>query len=225
VHDGGPAETPCIAPYRYATRYRGAPVALDDLVLEALMQPGAPGDSRLVAAVAQWRPPWMAEGACSQESTGRFFAMASSKPAAWALAACQRCPVRSTCLAFALEHEEYGIWGGTTDRERMALLRAQGATTWAELAEDSQEALLAAAAALRRDAVDDATPMAPAVCEHCGEPTSERYCSSRCRSAASYHRRRAAPCEFCGGETPKQFCNQECRSAAWDRRRAEKASL
>jgi WhiB family redox-sensing transcriptional regulator len=192
-------------------------VALDDLELEALMHPGAMGDSRLLAAVAQWRPPWMAEGACSQEPTGRFFAMASSKPAAWALAACQRCPVRSTCLAFALEHEEYGIWGGTTDRERMALLRQQGATTWAELAEDRRQALLAAAAALRRDGVHDANSVAPTACEHCGEPTAGRYCSSRCRSAANYHRRRAAPCEFCGGETPKQFCTQECRVGAWER--------
>ena len=37
---------------------------------------------------------------------------------------CNDCPVRTDCLAEALDHRiEYGIWGGTTERERRALLR------------------------------------------------------------------------------------------------------
>ena len=35
---------------------------------------------------------------------------------------CGRCPVRRSCLAFALaEGEEYGVWGGTTEVQRDAL--------------------------------------------------------------------------------------------------------
>lgn len=35
-----------------------------------------------------------------------------------AVAVCSLCTVRDECLAWALEHREHGIWGGTTDRER-----------------------------------------------------------------------------------------------------------
>lgn len=39
---------------------------------------------------------------------------------------CGDCPVRSACLAEALDNQiEYGIWGGTTERERRHLLRSR----------------------------------------------------------------------------------------------------
>jgi WhiB family redox-sensing transcriptional regulator len=31
---------------------------------------------------------------------------------------CARCPIWSACLAYALEHEQYGVWGGMTSLER-----------------------------------------------------------------------------------------------------------
>lgn len=37
---------------------------------------------------------------------------------------CSGCPVRTQCLAEALDNRtEFGIWGGMTERERRALLR------------------------------------------------------------------------------------------------------
>lgn len=37
---------------------------------------------------------------------------------------CDSCPVKVDCLADALDHhEEFGVWGGMTERERRALLR------------------------------------------------------------------------------------------------------
>lgn len=37
---------------------------------------------------------------------------------------CFGCPVRTQCLADALDsHTEFGVWGGLTERERRALLR------------------------------------------------------------------------------------------------------
>jgi WhiB family redox-sensing transcriptional regulator len=37
---------------------------------------------------------------------------------------CASCPVRTECLAHALDHRiEFGVWGGMTERERRALLR------------------------------------------------------------------------------------------------------
>lgn len=32
---------------------------------------------------------------------------------------CRTCPHQAECLAWAIEHDEHGIWGGTTDRERL----------------------------------------------------------------------------------------------------------
>lgn len=31
------------------------------------------------------------------------------------------CPVKAECLVHALRHREYGVWGGTTDRQRIAI--------------------------------------------------------------------------------------------------------
>ena len=40
---------------------------------------------------------------------------------------CKRCPVRAACLEFALVNvEKFGIWGGTSERERRRLRRERG---------------------------------------------------------------------------------------------------
>ena len=48
---------------------------------------------------------------------------------------CRACPVRTECLAHALDHRiEFGVWGGMTERERRALLRTgPHVRSWAEL--------------------------------------------------------------------------------------------
>lgn len=38
-------------------------------------------------------------------------------------ALCDRCPVREECFTYALAHGEQGIWGGTTEAQREAVLR------------------------------------------------------------------------------------------------------
>ena len=44
---------------------------------------------------------------------------------------CQGCPVRTECLAEALDNQiEWGVWGGMTERERRALLRRRPAASW-----------------------------------------------------------------------------------------------
>lgn len=45
---------------------------------------------------------------------------------------CAGCPVRSECLAEALDNRiEWGVWGGTTERERRQLLqRRPDVTSW-----------------------------------------------------------------------------------------------
>ena len=48
---------------------------------------------------------------------------------------CFSCPVRTECLAHALDQEvEFGVWGGMTERERRALLRRRpDVRSWAAL--------------------------------------------------------------------------------------------
>jgi WhiB family redox-sensing transcriptional regulator len=40
-----------------------------------------------------------------------------------AKAICKDCPVKLECLQHALDNDEAGIWGGTTEKERRSLLR------------------------------------------------------------------------------------------------------
>lgn len=47
-----------------------------------------------------------------------------------AKAICAVCPVLQDCFNFAMEHEEeYGVWGGTTHRERERLRQSKNTHT------------------------------------------------------------------------------------------------
>lgn len=39
---------------------------------------------------------------------------------------CQQCPQMNRCREYALHYEQYGIWGGMTERQRRALRRELG---------------------------------------------------------------------------------------------------
>ena len=59
---------------------------------------------------------------------------------------CRPCPVRTECLAHALDQRiEFGVWGGMTERERRALLRARPQVqSWTELLSQARSAHYAA---------------------------------------------------------------------------------
>lgn len=75
-------------------------------------------------------PSWMPQGACRGEDPELFFPITSAGPAlAQVLAAkavCFRCAVRAACLSYALATRQAGIWGGTTQEERLAMQRPSG---------------------------------------------------------------------------------------------------
>lgn len=60
---------------------------------------------------------------------------------------CRTCPVRTECLAHALDQRiEFGVWGGMTERERRALLRTRpDVTSWADLLHEARDAHYASA--------------------------------------------------------------------------------
>lgn len=54
---------------------------------------------------------------------------------------CRACPIRTECLADALDYRiEFGVWGGMTERERRALLRRRpNVTSWQDLLTQARE--------------------------------------------------------------------------------------
>ena len=64
---------------------------------------------------------WRHGALCAQTDLELFFPPRGNQNRA-AKAVCAQCPVCAECLDYALTHREsYGIWGGTTERERRAL--------------------------------------------------------------------------------------------------------
>jgi WhiB family redox-sensing transcriptional regulator len=68
---------------------------------------------------------WQERGACRTANPALFFAPENEGPhqrrfrESAAKAICAHCPVRALCRAYAVQTDEpYGIWGGTTERER-----------------------------------------------------------------------------------------------------------
>jgi hypothetical protein len=64
------------------------------------------------------RPSWQLEAECRGVGTEHYFGRAPSPLAA---DACQRCTVSAQCLDYALTHELFGWWAGTSERARRRL--------------------------------------------------------------------------------------------------------
>lgn len=86
------------------------------------------------------RPNWRIAARCrTADAEGLFVTGARQREAR---VFCRPCPVRTECLAHALDHRvEFGVWGGMTERERRALLRARpDVASWAELLSAARQA-------------------------------------------------------------------------------------
>jgi WhiB family transcriptional regulator, redox-sensing transcriptional regulator len=69
-----------------------------------------------------WIQDWTLHAACRDESPDTLFVSGAAQHRAKSV--CRGCPVRTECLADALDNRvEFGVWGGLTERERRALLR------------------------------------------------------------------------------------------------------
>jgi WhiB family redox-sensing transcriptional regulator len=67
--------------------------------------------------------PWINRAACTGIDPELFFP-SRGESADPARAVCAGCPVRAECLDHALANVEmFGVWGGTSERERRAIRR------------------------------------------------------------------------------------------------------
>ncbi|MEV5172437.1 WhiB family transcriptional regulator [Streptomyces flaveolus] len=78
---------------------------------------------------------WETQAKCRTADPEALFVEGAAQNRAKAL--CSGCPVRTECLAHALDNRiEHGIWGGMTERERRSLLRRRPTvTSWRLLLE------------------------------------------------------------------------------------------
>ena len=78
---------------------------------------------------------WTADARCRAAGPDELFVQGAAQNRAKTL--CLGCPVRTECLADALDNRvEFGVWGGMTERERRALLRRRpNVTSWRRLLE------------------------------------------------------------------------------------------
>jgi WhiB family transcriptional regulator, redox-sensing transcriptional regulator len=89
---------------------------------------------------------WRTAARCRTDDAEGLFVIGTAQRQARQL--CRSCAVRTECLAHALDNRiEFGVWGGMTERERRALLRARpDVTSWTDLLIDARDAHYASAA-------------------------------------------------------------------------------
>ncbi len=83
-------------------------------------------DPRLLRAATERQndTAWRTRGVCQSVDPETFFPAPTDPPDA-AIALCGTCDVRGACLAWALDAGDcHGVWGGTTARERRAMVVA-----------------------------------------------------------------------------------------------------
>jgi WhiB family redox-sensing transcriptional regulator len=81
---------------------------------------------------------WSKDARCRTADPDERFVQGAAQNRAKAM--CMGCPVRTECLADALDNRvEFGVWGGMTERERRALLkRRPDVTSWHVLLESAR---------------------------------------------------------------------------------------
>lgn len=109
---------------------------------------------------------WSESAACKGARPDELFVRGSAQNRVKQV--CSTCPVRTECLAEALDNSiEWGIWGGMTERERRLLLRQRpDVTSWSAVllpkpeqpAENSRaQSLSAKSSPTRRNALRSVT--------------------------------------------------------------------
>ncbi|WP_300679958.1 WhiB family transcriptional regulator [Nocardioides sp.] len=85
-----------------------------------------------------WVEEWALRAACRSSEPDLLFVKGAEQNKAKQV--CTTCPVRSECLAEALDNQiEWGVWGGMTERERRALLKRKPNASWRAVLETARQ--------------------------------------------------------------------------------------
>ena len=85
-----------------------------------------------------WIEDWASSAKCREQEPDALFVRGAEQNKAKLV--CKGCPVRTECLAEALDNQiEWGVWGGMTERERRALLRRRPAASWRTVLEAAKQ--------------------------------------------------------------------------------------
>ncbi len=86
-----------------------------------------------------WDESWGERASCRSTNPDALFVQGALQHAAKKV--CHGCPVRTECLAEALDGRmEFGVWGGMTERERRAILRRRpNVVSWRGLLEAARD--------------------------------------------------------------------------------------
>jgi len=89
-----------------------------------------------------WVEDWPVQAACRGMDPDALFVDGPAQDKAKSV--CAACPVRTECLADALDNRiSFGVWGGMTEQERRALLRRRpDVISWRDVLEGKREAYL-----------------------------------------------------------------------------------
>ncbi|MEU6645081.1 WhiB family transcriptional regulator [Saccharomonospora sp. NPDC046836] len=84
------------------------------------------------------QPDWRVRAYCREVDPDGLFVRGAEQNRAKIV--CMGCPVRTECLAEALDNRiDFGVWGGMTERERRALLRRRpDVDSWRDLLETAK---------------------------------------------------------------------------------------
>ena len=115
------------------------PATQQDTEIEPENKPELEGPPSASKKSHGWITDWTVWAACKGTDPDELFVQGKAQNRAKLI--CRGCPVRTECLADALDNGiEFGVWGGMTERERRELLRAHpDVTSWRELLEQARE--------------------------------------------------------------------------------------
>ncbi len=63
---------------------------------------------------------WILKSICSPDQTALFFSVIEEEIQE-ARRFCEPCPVKEECFQYAIDHNEEGVWGGTSEKQRRRL--------------------------------------------------------------------------------------------------------
>ena len=88
------------------------------------------GVYKLIKALRFDKRTWQDDARCRGAGNDPFF-LGKGGSSKKAKDICEPCKVKVECRAYAIEYEEFGIWGGTTQDDREALVPIASRTTGA----------------------------------------------------------------------------------------------